>query len=232
MGAPIHHMAKFVDYYSQTMFPGSPIILVLTPPKHFIANEEQQKTYMKPAYTVYQSLNVGTDNVLVNIFSNGGVRAFRTFVSLTPTKSFTPRELVVDSAPGIPTLRIMIAAFTVDVQNPIVRFFLSIALAIVYFVFKMRNWLVGRPSIWQILRQWLADENVVGKRAKRVYLYSDKDELVQRHSVEAHIKELRGKGYTVACRNFGNTGHVGHMRANPELYWSEIFGAWKESSHY
>ena len=230
MGSPVRHMAKFVDYYSKTMFPGSPIILILTPPKYFITNEEQQKLSMKPAYTAFQSLNVGPDNVLVHVFSNGGLYAFRTFVSLTPTKSFTPRELVVDSAPGIATLRTTIIAFTVDVQNFFTRFILSIVLVVAYFTSRMRDRLLGRQSVWQILRKWLADENVVGKRAKRVYLYSDKDELVQNSSVEAHIKELKGKGYTLTSRNLGETRHVGHMRANPELYWSEILRAWKESS--
>src|SRR5271169_1887977 len=38
MGAPLRHMTKFIDYYSQTMFPNSPIILVLSATNQFMAN--------------------------------------------------------------------------------------------------------------------------------------------------------------------------------------------------
>ena len=80
----------------------------------------------------------------------------------------------------------------------------------------------------EVLRLWLLDENSINKETKRVFLYSDKDELVQKESVEAHMLELKERGYHVTSRNFGKTRHVGHMRAFPQEYWSEIYDAWKE----
>ena len=38
---------------------------------------------------------------------------------------------------------------------------------------------------------------------------------------------LKDRGYEATSRNFGETPHVGHMRANPELYWGEILGVWR-----
>jgi Eukaryotic protein of unknown function (DUF829) len=228
MGAPIRHMMKFVDYYSQTIFPGTPIILVLAPRNQVIAKQEKRKRALKPAYIAYQSLDIQPENTLVHIFSNGGVNNFRDFVSLTPSNSFSPREMIMDSAPGIATLGMVIAAFTVDIKNPISRFFMSILLTILFLLLKLKDWALGQESILHRQRRWLVDGNGIGKTTKRVFLYSDMDELVQKDSVEEHIRDLKERGYPVRSRNFGMTRHVGHMRANPEEYWSEILKGWKE----
>ena len=229
MGAPLRHMAKFVDYYSQTMFPGSPIILVLSPTNRFLAKEHERRKAMEPAYTAYQSLNIQRpNNVLVHIFSGGGVNAFRTFVSLTPSKSFSPRQLVLDSAPGVASLRTFMIAFTADIKSRLKRFYVSIFLVIVYTWMRFRDWVVGKEPILDDLRNWLVDGNAIDKSTKRVFLYSDNDQLVQKESVESHIHDLEEKGYPVRSRNFGNTRHVGHMRADPEEYWKAILGVWRE----
>jgi Eukaryotic protein of unknown function (DUF829) len=227
MGAPIRHMTKFIEYYSQTMFPNSPIILVLQTTKQFMANEQNRRKDLLPAFTAYQSLNVTADNVLVHLFSNGGINSFRTFVQMMDGKSFSPRELVVDSAPGIPSVSTAVAAFTADIKNPFVLYFMSVVLRLMFLALSMKYWLIGGEPIILELRRWLADEHAVGKKTNRVYLYSDGDALVEKDSVESHIDELKEKGFHVSCRNFGQTRHVGHMRANPEVYWAEILEVWK-----
>ena len=228
MGAPLRHMIKFVDYYSQTIFPGSPIIVVLSPTNRFLAKEHERRKGIKPAYTAYQSLNIQRpDNVLVHIFSGGGVNDFRTFVSLTPSKSFSPRQLVIDSAPGVASLRTFIVAFTADIKSPLKRFFISIFLATAYVWIRIKDWVLGKEPILDDLRRWLVEGNAIDRNTKRVFLYSDNDQLVQKESVESHIHDLKEKGYPVRSRNFGNTRHVGHMRANPEEYWKAILGVWQ-----
>jgi hypothetical protein len=220
-------MSKFVEYYSQTLFPGSPIILVLSPTNQFMAKEEERKKELQPAYTAFQSLDVSPDKTLVHLFSNGGFNALRTFVSLTPTNSFTPRELVLDSAPGTASFGGAVAAFTADVQNPIMKFLISILVGTMYIGMVIKSWLFREEPILNKLTRWLGEGKSIGTGAELVYLYSDADALVQSSSVEAHIRHMKDSGYTVTSRNFGATRHVGHMRANPELYWSEILGAWK-----
>jgi hypothetical protein len=228
MGAPIRHMSKFVEHYSQTMFPGSPIILVLSPANQFMAKDEERKKELQPAYTTFQSLAVNPNTTLVHLFSNGGVTALRTFVSLTPTNSFTPRELVLDSAPGTASFGGAVAAFTADIRSPIVRFLTSLFVGTLYIGLVLKELLFGQEPVLNKLTRWLGEGKSIGKEARLVYLYSDADALVQRSSVEANIRHMKDSGYTVTSRNFGATRHVGHMRANPELYWSEILGAWKE----
>ena len=228
MGAPLRHMTKFVDYYA-TQFPDTPIVLVLSPTNKFMAAEKDRQRDMQPAVTAFKSLNIASENVLVHTFSNGGVSALRTFLSFFPDEQeFTPRLLVVDSAPGMSTLSTAVMAFTAEVKNPVMKFLLSIILGTIYFALTAKNWVLGREPMLYELRRWLGNEHVIGKETKRVVLYSDNDQLVQKESVEWHVSELKRKGIPVSSINFGETGHVGHMRAYPELYWGEILRVWKE----
>ena len=200
---------------------------------------------MKPAFDLYQSLNIdrrsgknnsNNDNVLVHIFSNGGVNGLRTFVSLFPSSmttamhgSFTPRLLIVDSAPGIQTLKSAIAAFTADISNPFYWWLFSVFLSLMYFYMALVNAIFRREARMIQLRRWLADERGIGKKTKRLYIYSDIDPMSQKESVEGHIREIEEKGFSVASKNFGQSRHVGHMRANPSVYWGEVVRIWEES---
>lgn len=222
-------MTKFIEYYSQTLFPTSPIILILCSAEQFMTSHLKRQKFIEPAYTAFLSLNTQPGDVLVHIFSNGGVSSFKTLVSLMPGKEFSPRVLVIDSAPGKGTLKVYVAAFTAEVKSPITKFFMSIFLVLAYIVMIIKDWIFRREDVLSVLRRWLTDDgNGIGKSTKRVFLYSDMDELVQKESVEEHICELKERGYDVRSRNFGDSRHVGHMRAYPEEYWREIMNVWKE----
>jgi Eukaryotic protein of unknown function (DUF829) len=228
MGAPLRHLSKFVDYYAQVMFPGTPIILILTHNNKFFAADSERHKDMQPAVTAYQSLGIDSSNVLVHVLSNGGVNALKTFVSLLPSNSFTPKVLVVDSAPGVGSMSSAVNAFTADIKSPAKRFFFSIFVVFWFIVLVAQDVVMRREPKLVGLKRWLEDENEVGKKTKRVYMYSDIDHLSQKDSVEGHVDELRRKGFLYTSTNFGNSRHVGHLRSNPELYWSQILGAWTE----
>lgn len=189
--------------------------------------DEKRRTLMTPAYTTFKSLDISPRDTLVHSFSNGGINALRTFVSLTPTNTFAARAIVVDSAPGISTLRTAINAFTADVKSRFGRFIVSIIICVFYVRDVFWNWIIKRESRTVTLRRFLTESGAIGKDTKRLYLYSDGDELVQSSSVEDHIRDMKELGYNVKSRNFGKTRHVGHMRANPELYWEEVQEIWK-----
>jgi len=228
MGAPVRHMSKFIDYYHTELFPKSPIILVLCTTQGFIGSPSTRAASVEPAYATFKSLDIDPSNVLVHIFSNGGVSTFRTFVSLTPTKSFSPRMLVTDSAPGKATLRSSVNAFTIDIKGFISRFFIVILIGLWFSLWKLKNMVVGNGSILDRQKAWFVDGKAIDETTKRLFLYSDGDELVQSEFVEEVIKELEDKDFPVWSRNFGDTRHVGHMRAKPEEYWCEIARVWNE----
>jgi hypothetical protein len=228
MGAPLRHMTKFLDFYSKSHFPGSPIILVLSPTNEFMANKSFRQKALKPAAMTFESLNISHDRVLVHTFSNGGLNALRTFVSLLPGQTFEPKLLIIDSAPGTSSLIGAVRAFTAHIQNRPWKYLMRCVVAILYFSLVFRETIFRRQPFLEEMRAWLTDGNVIGKKTRLVYLYSDGDELVARKSVERNIRDMKDRGYEVRSRNFGGTRHVGHMRAKPELYWSEILGFWRE----
>ena len=87
---------------------------------------------------------------------------------------------------------------------------------------------VRKGSLLDRQRAWFVDGKAIDETTKRLFLYSDEDDLVQSEFVEEVIKELEDKGFPVWSRNFGQTRHVGHMRAKPQEYWGEIARVWKE----
>jgi hypothetical protein len=228
MGAPIRHMTKFAEYYSKTLFPGTPIIVVLSPANTFFAADHKRKAHLQPAYIALQALRVKTSDILVHMFSNGGLNAFRTFVSLIPQQSFTPRVLVIDSAPGKAKLSTAITAFTMDIRSRFSRLWTSILVVVIYIYAKMKHWIFRMEPPIDSMRRWLNDRKAIGKETRKLYLYSDGDRLVLGGDVKEHALHARENGYYVKEKNFGESRHVGHMRANPEMYWQEILEIWKE----
>jgi hypothetical protein len=227
MGAPIRHLTKFAEYYAKA-FPASAIIVILSPSSIFLASENNRRDTVRPAFTALQALGVPPSNVLVHIFSNGGIHVLRTFVSLTPDHSFTPHALVIDSAPGRLEFSAAMAANTANIKNPVVKLIASIIFTLIYIFIISRDSVLRKEPVLDGLGRFLNDGAAIGTETKRLYLYSDKDELVQKDSVEQHAHQAREKGYSVSTRNFGETRHVGHMRANPEMYWDAILEVWNE----
>jgi Eukaryotic protein of unknown function (DUF829) len=228
MGAPVRHMSKFIDYYHNSLFPDSPIVLTLSTSEGFFAKPNLRAALVEPAYTTFKSLQIDPSDVLVHIFSNGGLNAFHTFVSLTPTKSFSPRMLVMDSAPGKATLAGGVKAFTIDIKSRVKRFLMAIFIGLMLCLVKLKDNLSGKGSLMDRQRAWFLDGRAIDKTTRRLFLYSDGDDLVRSELVEEVIQECEEKGYPVWSRNFGETRHVGHMRAKPEEYWNQIVQVWKE----
>ena len=220
-------MSKFIEYYSKTLFPGTPIILVLSPQNQFFDKHEIRQKRMQAAYDTYKALNVRPQDTLVHIFSMVGVNALRTFVSLTPTKTFPAKVLVVDSAPGVESIWVAMTAFTADMKSRLARLFFSFLIGVRFVVAWLWGWIIRRPRMFTILFRFITESGAIGKDTRRLYLYSTADQLAPGFFVERHIKEVRDLGYNVKAKNFGQTRHVGHMRANPKLYWEEIEGVWK-----
>lgn len=65
--------------------------------------------------------------------------------------------------------------------------------------------------------------------ARRLYLYSKEDELIHWGDIEGQAAVARTAGYEVDTTVFTGSGHVSHMRADPEKYWAAIQFAWKKS---
>ena len=188
MGAPVRHMSKFIEYYSQSYFPGTPIILVLSPTNQFMSGKGLRQKVLQPAASLFQSLNVPQDRLLIHTFSNGGINALRTFISVLPEGKLDPKVLVIDSGPGTSSMSSALKAFTAHIKNRLWKYLMRFVLGIMYTFLVLRETIMRRQPFLEEMRAWLTDGNAIGKKTKLVYLYSDKDELVDCRSVESNIE--------------------------------------------
>jgi hypothetical protein len=70
------------------------------------------------------------------------------------------------------------------------------------------------------------DERWESKDSSRLFLYGKKDILIPWEHIEGHIAESRKTGFVVDSQLFDDSGHVGHMRKHPDMYWEKIRGSW------
>ena len=68
------------------------------------------------------------------------------------------------------------------------------------------------------------------QETKRVYIYSDVDDMVSYKDIEEHIREAKDKGFNVQVEKYHGSGHCAHVRVGGgERYWAIVTGLWKES---
>jgi hypothetical protein len=72
------------------------------------------------------------------------------------------------------------------------------------------------------VRRELNDSLLFPTEARRVYLYSKTDEMVDWETVEEHAMEAEEDGCQVERERFGNSKHVGHMMEDYDRYWAAI----------
>ena len=67
-------------------------------------------------------------------------------------------------------------------------------------------------------------------RRVRCYIYSDEDQTIRAKDVERHADEARATGWNVRMEKFHGSGHVQHLKLDPERYWDVVSDFWRSSS--
>ncbi|KAB8074195.1 hypothetical protein BDV29DRAFT_201471 [Aspergillus leporis] len=227
MNAPPRALSKYVQEYTH-LAPQARIIIILSSSSDFILRftEKAQQTRLAPAVIAIQASS--KDPVFIHMFSNGGV--FTTINLLEAYQKTTGQSLrisatVLDSAPGTATVSGALKAFSyvlprLWVLRVLSRFLLWVFLS-VGAVFRR---VVGVEDAVSVARKKINDSGllVCEGELKRCYVYSEGDDLVQWGDVERHADEAEGKGWVVRREKFEGSGHVAHMRADPERYWGIV----------
>jgi len=142
--------------------------------------------------------------------------------------------LVLDSLPGRASFEDSKRAFGATFKNPIVNFFISALTLALFAIGWIRGHLVdGVPLFFVNMKEDLNNENLVGwmgKKTPRLYLYSEKDELIAPEAVRQHAGKAAAKGFNVKLEKFSESKHVSHARTYPERYWGEIKTVWERSA--
>ncbi|KAI0007838.1 hypothetical protein F4779DRAFT_628893 [Xylariaceae sp. FL0662B] len=64
----------------------------------------------------------------------------------------------------------------------------------------------------------------------RTYIYGSADKICPPRAVESDVAEATKKGFDVRLERFDGSGHVAHIRVDPDRYWRIVKEAWDIAS--
>jgi len=82
----------------------------------------------------------------------------------------------------------------------------------------IRRHVFGSENIITRVRRELNDPLLFPTQARRVYIYSKTDDMVDWETVEEHALEAEEDGVIVEKEMFDKSKHVGHLMADPLRY--------------
>ncbi|KAH6889784.1 hypothetical protein B0T10DRAFT_486819 [Thelonectria olida] len=236
------HVAKYADGYNQ-LFPHSKQVVVLAPiSKAFFSDLQKRTDSMRPVLKFVDSLQTadGSDPlILAHAMSNTGGTNYAATLNGFREKHNKPmphRLLALDSTPGSPymtweNLKRWSWAMTVGTAAyfPWPSFVTQSIWGATLLLNLAVEKALGREAASVFSIKAIDDTTYETKEARRLYLYSKEDDLIPYQDIEAYCAEATEKGWATDAELFEGTGHVGHMRAFPEKYWTAIEESWRRA---
>ncbi|KAH8590611.1 hypothetical protein B0O99DRAFT_598866 [Bisporella sp. PMI_857] len=168
--------------------------------------------------------------VLVHTFSNGGALSVVDVCSVFKEKTGRKlgiKGLVLDSAPGDPSIQETWAALSMSLPKSILWYPSAAVLCGVLFTMYLAKSLFSPETLVLQTRRLLNDPSLVDPGAKRMYVYSNTDALVGWRDVERHAKEASEKGVYVELVKMEDSKHVQHVLKHWDVYWTNLESFWK-----
>ncbi|KAM0543810.1 hypothetical protein ACHAPJ_012117 [Fusarium lateritium] len=237
------HVLKFADGYRQ-LYPQAKQIAVLAPiSKGFLDHVDKRSKEMHPV--IHEAFPEGTpdasnNSVICHVMSNSGCGNYA--ATLNAYKDLYNRPLahqltVWDSAPGDPTftwenLKCWSNAMAIGTASwfpwPVfvTRCIWGLFLSAIHF----HDYVTGREPTPIFSKRVCLDESYETKQSSRLFLYGKDDIMIPWQQIEQNIADFRKNGFQSDAVQFQGSGHVGHMRENPEKYWGSIEEAWAKAA--
>jgi hypothetical protein len=232
MNAPPRALAKYVVEYRR-LVPSARIIFVRSSSNDFIwrLRTQTRRARIAPAVEAMRGLVTPENPVFVHFFSNGGMsnttHLLHAWKDATGT-SLPISAMILDSAPGSPSLRSAFKAFSFALPRMwILRLLGKSFLFASLVLFKLIHSFPTLSDPISLAREVINDTSLVRATnpegtLNRCYIYSDTDELVDFRDVESHSLDAEAKRWVVRRELFKGSPHVGHMRVEPERYWGIV----------
>ena len=171
------------------------------------------------------------DEVLAHVFSNGGSHQLLHLAALFRARTgraLPLRGVVLDSCPGTGELVRSIRGLGTSLSAlPLLqRWAAKFSLYTRFYVFGLLCKLLGRRNAVENARAGLNDAQLVRAEARRAYVYSEGDNVVEAVDIKAHALEAEKKGFNVKKEVFENTVHVAHIRGDEQRYWGIVQQIW------
>ncbi|KAI0181214.1 hypothetical protein GGR52DRAFT_577791 [Hypoxylon sp. FL1284] len=228
------HVAKYIVKY-QALYPASQILLLKSTMKHIIRPSLIGPS-MKHAASVVratfpssasQTPTSSSPQLLIHMFSNGGsssiANLYEQYAALagpSNDKRLPPHVTIFDSCPGVYSIPHAVAFVSVSLSS----FQQLIAAPILYLWAAVWSAAIALGILPDSLSDWGKTHNAGGNtnEARRVYIYSPSDALIDYKAVEAHAAEAHTKGFSVMLEKYESSAHVAHLRKDEGRYWEIV----------
>lgn len=141
------------------------------------------------------------------------------------------KAIVLDSAPGQPTLKEGWAALSIGLPKGLLWYPSAVVLLVMFSTFSLSKAILGKQSIVDEVYNNLNDGELVSPKAARLYIYSEKDEIVGWRDVERHGKRASDAGVVVDTLRKTDTPHVQHVTKDAVRYWAKVESFWERVKH-
>lgn len=232
MDASPRHLSKYAARYEQ-LYPSSQILVITTSSLDTtVRSQASNLQRINPALEVLYSLSaIPQAKVLLHFFSNGGgftsnlmANAYRGKMG----KTLPVSGMILDSTPGQARHEATVRAFAVGMpKNNILRTIAILLFRLLLVLWRLSDVLRARPNVIDQLRLDLNDVTKFDVGTPRMYIYSEKDDMVEWNDVEEHIEDAKGKGYRVEAERYTESSHAAHMVFDPVRYWLAVERLWK-----
>jgi hypothetical protein len=167
--------------------------------------------------------------ILVHLFSNGGTLAFNDICEIyrqgtghvIPTKA-----IIFDSCPGRPTPAEGWAAMSLMLPKGILWYPAAATILLLLGVIAIGRYGLNMPTFIDKVFLKMNDWDVVDKRAKRLYVWSEKDLIVAARDPKEHARLAREEDVSVEVLEEKETAHMQAHVKDQERYWGAVERLW------
>ncbi|KAF9890272.1 hypothetical protein FE257_006186 [Aspergillus nanangensis] len=241
-GATNRRVSKYVIEYQQR-FPTAYILLLTTEVsditfRSFNAIRSRLAPAREAIDRILQSVicdptNTTTPSTLLHAFSHGGsntaVQLTRSMDSDGDQRNFlsTLRLIIFDCSPGDTAFcrsykAAALSLPTTEPANTIGKFALYPTMGLIT---SLQN--LGIMHSVADLRSEMNDPTLFGAAVRRLYMYSQEDEMVRWTDVERHMDRARAKGFPVEGVRFESGPHCALVMVDGPRYWRAVQQAWE-----
>ncbi|CZS94983.1 uncharacterized protein RAG0_04783 [Rhynchosporium agropyri] len=232
MGASPRSRSLNAAYHKyHTLYPSARLLTLRSLPEYFMTTSTASRLAgFEPVISAIDS--EPNPRVLVHLFSNGGALTFTdvcTVYRRQTRKMFPMRALILDSAPGQPTAQQGWAAMSIGLPKGLLWYPSAALIWAVLGASVIGKSVFGISGLVYKTAGLLNDGTLVDRRAKRLYVYSEGDQLVGWTDVERHVEEFREGGGGVKVLKEAESPHVQHMILDAERYWMNVQDLWRST---
>lgn len=239
--ASLRHVSKYAQGYA-SILPSSTVLIVRSNVVDALVpwNADWHRRRLEPVVNMIRRATSDPSaapeeqpSLIVQAFSNAGLGTAWLLLSYLSELNILRSVLtgmIFDSCPGsggylstVNAFRVASNAHTMSYYSPLRLLIEAAAHTGVYITHTLVPYLAGaRGNVVELARLGFNDPDLVGFHVPKLYLYSKSDTLISWYDIAEHVSDSDKKGYRADIEVFENTGHCGHLVADPEKYWAAV----------